>query len=114
MAANNSKALQAYIKGLTDLGLCAKRRSTDEEKAQFIEMRKNKQPLPVNVTQYYDENNEEYYIVSETDGGLTHEQRVEYLLMKQRQELSTIKKMLVFFTVLTIIGLTVGFIFGFQ
>ena len=40
----------------------------------------------------------------------THEERIEYILLKQTEHLSSIRKMLLFFVVLTCISLAAGLI----
>lgn len=57
-----------------------------------------------------DRNGETVYRRQTEELDSTHEERIEYILLKQTEHLSSIRKMLLFFVVLTCISLAAGLI----
>lgn len=57
-----------------------------------------------------DRNDETVYSRQTEELDSTHEERIEYIMLKQTEHLSVIRKMLLFFVVLTCIGLAAGLI----
>lgn len=57
-----------------------------------------------------DRNGETVYRKQTEELDSTHEERIEYIMLKQTEHLSVIRKMLLFFVVLTCIGLAAGLI----
>ena len=111
MAEKRENALYEYHAGLSEYGFRQKRDCTEEENARYLEMIKNGESVPDNVGRYLDENEQptdNFYIITSDD--MTHEQRMEYLAMKQHTELVSIRKCMVFFTVLAILGLIGSFL----
>lgn len=109
MAGNAKLTYKDYLEKLADYELCSSRECTAEEKAKYDEMFTKGEALPDNVIRNQSDTGTTYTIVDINDG-LTHEQLVEYLLIKENEKLSKIKQMLIFFTVLTVIGLLCGVI----
>ena len=93
---------------------------TEQENRAFEETEKAKKELPEGVFHYRNENGEpigEYYRMQ--DPGYTEEEVREFLTYKrialleeQNRHLKTIKKCMIFFTVLTVISLVAAIIFG--
>ena len=81
---------------------------TEEQNAEYRQLARENKPLPKRV---YCRNTDptfdyaQFYTVSEMD--LSTEQLNEYLQYRQLKTLTTIKKCMVFFTVLTVISLVV-------
>lgn len=57
-----------------------------------------------------DRNDETVYSRQTEELDSTHEERIEYIMLKQTEHLSVIRKMLLFFVVLTCISLAAGLI----
>lgn len=83
-----------------------------EENKKFKELLKQGQELPNGIYRYKTENGEEldlfYTIHKPTE--LNSEDRMEYILLKQFQQMKTIKNCVLFFTVLTVISLVITFL----
>lgn len=81
---------------------------TREENKAYSQMLKNGQPLPQGVIkdEYAGEGYAEFYTVYTPD--LSEKEIQEYLTYKKLALLNTIKNCVLFFTVLTIIGLVSG------
>ena len=111
MAEEQENAVFEYRAKLSEYGFRQKRDCTEEENARYLEMIRNGENVPENVGRYLDENEQptdDFYIITSDD--MTHEQRMEYLTMKQHTELVSIKRCAVFFTVITILGLIGSFL----
>ena len=86
-----------------EFGVLEQNDCTEEQNAQYRQLAKENKPLPARV---YCKNSDptyeysQFYAVSEMD--LTPEQLNEYLQYKQLKTLTSIKKCMVFFTVLTL------------
>ena len=77
---------------------------TKEEDKAYSQMLKNGQPLPEGIErQEFSDGYEEFYTVYKPD--LSEKEIQEYLTYKKLSLLNTIKNCVLFFTVLTIIGL---------
>ena len=85
-----------------DLGLLEVLPCTEQENSEYTKMRENGDPLPQGVREYSNPPNEFYKIY---DPELSKEELAEFLTYKQLSLLNTIKKCVVFFTILTIISL---------
>ena len=71
----------------------------------------NNIPDDVMVVEPWEEGNKETIYRRQTkDLDSTHEERVEYILLKQTEHMSAIRKMLLFFVILTCIGIAAGLI----
>lgn len=111
MAEKQTNALYEYRAKLSEYGFRKKRDCTEEENARYLEMIKNGETVPDNVGRYLDDNEQPtdtFFIIENDD--MTHEQRMEYLSMKQHEELVSIRECMVFFTVITILGLISTFL----
>lgn len=108
MAEEQENAVFEYRAKLSEYGFRQKQDCTEEENARYLEMIRNGENVPENVGRYLDENEQptdNFFIIEKDD--MTHEQRMEYLSMKQHEELVAIRKCAVFFMVLTVLGLIV-------
>lgn len=111
MAEEQENALFEYRAKLSEYGFRQKQDCTEEENARYLEMIKNGETIPENVGRYLDENEQltdNFFVIEKDD--MTHEQRMEFLAMKQHEELVSIRKCAVFFTVLAILGLISTFL----
>ena len=93
-----------------DFDLIQKVSCTKEENAEYTARVKAGQALPENVYRYQYETGEEsfeFYRIHEPE--LTEQEIAEYLTYKQLKLLNTIKNCVVFFTVLTVISMVIGF-----
>ena len=83
---------------------------TKQENKEYQKLLKDGGALPEGVYAYdsYDNGETEFYTVYETD--LTESEIREYLTYKQLSFIRTIKNCVLFFTVLTIIGMIVYFL----
>ncbi len=111
MADEQENAVFEYRAKLSEFGFRHKQDCTEEENARYLEKIKNGETVPDNVGRYLDENEQptdNFYIIEKDD--MTHEQRMEFLAMKQHEELVSIRKCMVFFTVLAILGLISAFL----
>ena len=89
-----------------DLELLQEVPCTKQENREYLRMVNEGMPLPHGVYRYTTEDDvplDEFYAVY--DPQLTEKEQQEYLSLLQTQELQTIRKCVVFFTVLTIVGL---------
>jgi len=83
-----------------------------EDNKKYRELSKQGLPLPEGVYAYKTETGEDMYqyytihIATE----LSKEERIEYIMLKQFQNIKTIKNCVLFFTILTAISLIVGFL----
>lgn len=95
-----------------EFDLLQKVECSKEECAKYKEMVENNQPLPEGVHRYTYENGEVshelFYTVYKPD--LSDAEINEYLTYKQLGYIKTIKNCVVFFTVLTVISLVLGFL----
>lgn len=80
-----------------------------EENGKYNQMLKEGGELPEGVFEY-NESAQTGIFYTVADQGLTHEERLEYIALKQLQVNKTIKNCVLFFTVLTIISIIVAFI----
>ena len=94
-----------------ELHLLQKIDCSKEDNKKFKELLKSGQSLPDGIYSYKSESGEEldvfYTIHKPTE--LNSEERMEYILLKQFQQIKTIKNCVVFFTVLTVISLIATF-----
>lgn len=85
-----------------------------EESEKYIELLKNNQPLPKGV--YQEESDvtgySQFYTIYEANKEMTPEEIEEYFLLKQSSDIRTIRNCVIFFTVLIVIVLIIGFIGG--
>ena len=83
-----------------------------QENTEYANMKNSGESLPHNVRQYKDTQNDQYvdkyYYLK--DSKLSDVEKQEYLKYIELDRLNTIKNCLIFFTVLTIISLILGFI----
>ena len=83
-----------------------------QENLQYAKNKKNGESLPENVRQYKDTQTDQYvdefYYLNDTK--LSDAEKQEYLKYIELDRLDTIKKCLIFFTVLTVIFLIIGLI----
>lgn len=89
-----------------DFHLMQKLPCSKEENKAYTKLLKDGKPLPEGVLKYdysYNEGTEDFYTIYTPD--LTDEEIAEYLTYKKLALLRTIKNCVVFFTVLTVIGL---------
>ena len=85
---------------------------SEEDNAKYASMAQKGEPLPKNVRRYKntvtDQYVDQFYYLK--DSKLTDSERQEYLRYLELDRLNTIKNCLLFFTVLTVISLIIGFI----
>ena len=93
-----------------EFGLMQKIPCSQEENEEYLKILKSGGTLPEGVYAYY--NDLEFYTVSQPD--LTEAEVAEYLTYKKLKLLKTIKNGVMFFVVLTIIGLVGGFLMAMQ
>lgn len=94
-----------------DFDLLQKTPCTTEENKEYEELLKNGGTLPDGVFAYTygdEESTSEFYTVYESD--LSEAEIQEYLTYKQLSMIKTIKNCVLFFTVLTIIGMIAYFL----
>ena len=83
---------------------------TKEENSAYLTLLKANQPLPEGVYRYEYESgieSDEFYTIYEPE--LTADEIAEYLTYKKLHMLKTIRNCVVFFAVLTIVSLVLGF-----
>ena len=89
-------------------------RDCTEEEISKIEKYKNEFnqiPNDVMVVEPLEEGNKETIYRRQTkDLDSTHEERIEYIMLMQTEHMSAIRKMLLFFVILTCIGIAAGLI----
>ena len=88
---------------------------SQEENKAYLDLLKAGQPLPEGVFRYEYQSgieSDEFYTVYEPE--LTAEEISEYLTYKKLHMLRTIKNCVVFFVVLTVIFLVLGYIYTVQ
>ena len=98
-----------------DIGLLQEIPCTKEDNKKYRDMVKRGEPLPQGIFQYEALDGtalNEFYSIY--DPQLTEKEQQEYIALMQYQELKTIRKCVVFFTVLAIIFLVIGIVFGFA
>ena len=91
-----------------DNEMCREVDCTEEENQKYLLMLKQKQQLPFDVVRCEADDGtplDKFYRVVPLD--ITHEEVQEYCALKQTQHLHTIKKCMMFFTILTSISLGV-------
>ena len=96
-------------------GLCKEVDCSEEENKKYLELLKRKKALPIDIAQRQEMNGtkwDKFYKVVPMD--ISYEELQEYCLLKQTKNLNTIKKCVVFFTVLTAISLFVTVILLFS
>ena len=95
-----------------DNDLCEEVYCTKEENRIYLEMIKHKQKLPLDILKCDGAEglSDSFYRV--VPFKITHEELQEYCLLKQTKYLKTIKKCVVFFTMLTVVSLVATFIFN--
>ena len=94
-----------------DFDLLQKIPCTQEENKAYLDLLKAGQPLPEGVFRYEYQSgieSDEFYTVYEPE--LTADEIAEYLTYKKLHMLRTIKNCAVFFVVLTIVSMVLGFI----
>ncbi len=89
-----------------DFDIIQKVECTKEEIKEFKKLTKEKKPLPDGV--FIGDMADDYYRVIETD--LTHEEIQELLEFRKLSYILTIKNSILFFVVLTLIGMVGAFI----
>ena len=92
-----------------ELGIMQEVDCSEEENQEYLKLRRDNKPLPNGVlTRHRNGSIDalEFYRLQETS--LAKEELFEYIQYKQLRTLITIKKCVVFFTVLTIISLIFG------
>lgn len=93
--------------------LFAFRDCTEEEINKIEKYKKefNQIPNDVMVVEPLKEGNKETIYRRQTkDLDSTHEERIEYIMLMQTEHMSAIRKMLLFFVILTCIGIAAGLI----
>ena len=98
--------LRAYKKfhGMIQTNPCS-----EQDNRKYRELLRQGQPLPPNVFQYINElSTSQACFYEEYRAEITDAQVMEFLAFKQEAHLNTIKKCVVFFTVLACIGLLLG------
>ncbi len=108
---------KSFQRDLTDLrrkySLLKYRDCTPEETEKY----KNMYEIPDGVKKIdpWEEGNRQTIYRQETEEtAADYEERIEYLLLKQTEHLTAIRKMLLFFVVLTCIGLAAGLILALK
>ncbi len=95
-----------------EFGLLQKVPCSKQENKEYQNLLKDGKTLPEGVYAYVYDNgetsNSEFYTISETE--LTESEIREYLTYKQLSLIKTIKNCVMFFTVLTIIGMVAYFL----
>lgn len=89
--------------------LFAFRDCTKEETAEIEKYIEDHNRIPDNVM-IEERFGESVYCCQTDELDYTHEERIEYIMLKQAEHLSAIRKMLLFFVVLTCISLAAGLI----
>ena len=95
-----------------DFNLLQKIPCSKQENKEYHKLLKDGGTLPEGVYSYIDFNGEasttDFYTVYETD--LTESEKIEYLTYKKLDLIKTIKNCVMFFTILTIIGMIAYFL----
>ena len=94
-----------------ELGILREVDCSYEENEKYRKLLQENKPLPKDILCRYPDGSVEYasfYKVERT--ALSKDELAEYLQYKQLKSIITIKKCMVFFTVLTVISLACGFI----
>ena len=92
-----------------EMGVFHRENCSEKDNSIYRDYIREGRPLPADVCRIddYDEiNDAEFAVITKHD--LSREELVEFVQLKQLQELTTIKKCMVFFAVLTIISLILG------
>lgn len=99
-----------------DLNFLQKTDCSNSENQKYLNDQKNGEPLPKNVIQYRSTSTGEYlnefYTVK--DSGLTEDEKHLYMELKKLEHIKTIKNCVLFFTVITVIGLIATFLLSLQ
>lgn len=94
-----------------ELHLLQKLDCSKEDNEKFKELLESGEELPDGICRYKTETGEEidqfYTIYKPTE--LNSDERMEYILLKQFQQIKAIKNCVLFFTVLTVISLVIMF-----
>ena len=89
-----------------ELGFYKNVKCTDEENKEYLQMKKDKSPLPEDV--YYfnsaSESMEYFYRILKIKE-VSDEEFKEYIMLRQAKNIKTIKNCAVFFTVVAVIGI---------
>lgn len=93
-----------------EAGMIEYRECSAEEKQQYLSAVKNGEPLPQEIKKAYINGVNEFS--RRLDCGLSAEEKMEYLALKQAKDISTIKKCVIFFTVLAAISIAISVIYG--
>ena len=113
MARNIIDIRDEFRKAKFDVNLLQNIDCSPEDNRQYLELLKNGQALPQGVYRKKDIDGREldlFYTVY--DPQLSEKEISEYIELMQYKEIRTIRKCVVFFTVLTIISLILGIIAG--
>ena len=92
-----------------ELGVFHQENCSEKDNKIYREYLRDGRPLPADVRRiddYEEIDDAEFCIVTKND--LSRDELMEFVQLKQLQELTTIKKCVMFFTVLTIISLVLG------
>lgn len=113
--ANSITDLKKELNSLQyEIQLMQKIDCSKEDNKKYRELSKQGLPIPEGVYAYKSDTGEEmyqYYTIH-IPTELTKEERVEYIMLKQYQNIKIIKNCVLFFTILTAISLIVGFFSG--
>lgn len=104
--------LRNELKNLrTELDLIQKIDCSNADNKLYRKMKKEGKELPTGIYEYKNQTGEPldiFYKLYETD--LTFEEKTEYLMLKKICFIKTIKNCVLFFTILTIIGMIIAFL----
>ena len=108
--ANSKSDVKEIIRDLKEeLLLVQKIDCTKEENKIYREMLKRGEPLPEGVYKYEDSiGNDDLGFYTLYIPEMSSEETKEYILLKQYTELRTIKRCMIFFTVLTVISIVLS------
>ena len=98
-----------------DIELLQRLPYTDEDNKKYMNLIQRGEVLPEGIFRYEASDGtalNEFYSIY--DPQLTEKEQQEYIALMQYQELKTIRKCVVFFTVLAIVSLVIGIVFGFA
>ncbi len=91
---------------------------TEEETKELKELKKTaSKSIPIDIREKECWENGDYqttFYHVQNDVDISYDERTEYLLLKQTEHLTAIRKMLLFFVVLTCIGLAAGLILALK
>ncbi len=95
-----------------ELQLLQKSDCSKEENKKYKELLKQGQDLPEGIYRYKAESGEyldQFYTIHKPTE-LSSDERMEYILLKQFQQVKTIKNCVLFFTILTVVSLVITFL----